>query len=178
MNTRYLSIPAVLGLSLACGGFRPDLARGPHLHPAGWLVGALEGRRLVQDRNGNTKQVSVIQRRCTLTDSTQGRCTDEEASFIPAEKKNQHELRWNIRYRNGNEMILKMEDERGLLVGSNLGSLLLLDGKRRVPDSTLTAQAHVRYERLPGYGDPVLVTEEYRSWGIELGVVQTFWVRK
>ena len=168
---------ALFVLTAACGGYRPDLARGPHIHPSGWLAGRMQGRRLVFDRNGNIKETAVIQRECTLSNSTEGHCIDQESAYLPELRSGHSELRWSIRYTDGHTMILKMDDGRGHLVGSNLGALLMLRGARQIPYSTRTAHADVRFERLPGPGDPVLATETYSSWGIDLGVVQTFWVR-
>lgn len=122
--------------------------------------------------------VSTIERSCTVVSSIEGRCQDTVQAHLPEKKPVQRELRWRIRYTDGNHLILRMEDDAGLLVGTAPGPTFLLAGTRKLPDGQgPNAHADVRYESLPGPGNPVLATEEYSVLGISIGSSKTLWVR-
>lgn len=171
-----------LGVLVACGGYRPDRARGPWMLPHEVLSGRSEGFRLVMDRNGNITQNGRVERQCQVKDRTRGNCQDRVQYFMgepdQVPEPSTAALEWEVFHRDGNHMEIRMRDERGELRGTATGPLLLLSGRRKIPLSQRSASAEVRYHRLPGPRWPMLVEETYSLAGVSLGSVQTIWLRE
>ena len=178
---------AMLGMTAllaGCGGFNEHMARshGPELDPARWLSGKMTGRQIITDRNDNIVQTARIMRECKPTDQTRGECVDTIEYYYnnregkkPATTTNR--MSWTIDYSRDSRVVIK--DNFGKLQGRVLGSVLLLEGNKRLPgEEKKSSSLEARHQLLPGPGEPLLETENYRILGITIGTTRTYWVKE
>ncbi len=169
----------------ACGGVDEKLAgvRKPHIKPHLWWSGKHRGRRIILDRNRNIMQTAAVERECRAEDVTRGSCSEtveylyrKSPETPPIREK--YAMQWSIVYDDDTRMTVEVKGTAGNVRGTVLGTVMLLEGERRIPlQKERSASVSIRYDQLPGPGEPVLETRSFTMLGIGIGTVETYWTR-
>lgn len=167
-----------------CGQFDPENIRekGPKLTPTSFFKGQRIGHQMIMDRNRNIKEIATIHRDCVVLEELSGQCVDQ-VKFHYSKKKREQSIQWSETYLSHRQVELNIIDQEkeGSVFGieSANSSMIYLEGEKSVPlDNDRKMSVSVRYQRLRGPGDPVLQTEVYKVFGITMGIVETFWIKK
>lgn len=180
---RRFIVPALLLLAgVGCSDVAPGnaLNQQPVWRLEAYFTGKKIGYRTILDRDGNVREVARIERVCTLADAVQqGSCEDQ----IHYEYRNTQltdKMTWSIHYATDTKSTIQYADGFGELTGGTYGSLIVLSGNRRLPATPVESQdratVEVRMHLRPGPERPVLQTEGYTYFGIEIGTAQTLWL--
>ncbi|MEQ9364696.1 MAG: hypothetical protein RIF32_10650, partial [Leptospirales bacterium] len=187
----FLILAAIGVAGSACGGLDPQtsLQQLPGWRPSEYFTGPKIGYQTVFDRNGNVREVARIERTCVSTPADQAGVCEDQIDYGYTTPDTAHTTRWSIHYITDLKSRVAYQDGFGALVGETIGAMMVLTGERRLPgsppipaegapenDETKAASVEIRMHLRPGTARPMLQTELYTFWGIDIGRSETLWL--